>query len=207
MLSKVMRLHIQFRLKDDKLLLQTSPVRAQKVVLLKVLLQLFIVEEIMGLSRVSAITEKASLVLHAAVFKQLIVVIETFAAEAAQGVALEARLIGSARLVVAVAHVLLQLLVGEQLVLVGEYFLVAGAEVAHALAMRRLDMAMQIGPAQAGKVARLVWTVVSQQEDGVTDNVLVCVLDADAAVGGGEVLVCVVFESLFGIVGEDDKRS
>jgi hypothetical protein len=90
---------------------------------------------------------------------------------------------------------------------VGEYFLVAGAEVAHALAMRRLDMAMQIGPAQAGKVARLVWTVVSQQEDGVTDNVLVCVLDADAAVGGGEVLVCVVLESLFGIVGEDDKRS
>jgi hypothetical protein len=107
MLGEVMRLHIQFRLEDDKLLLQASPVRAQKVVLLKVLLQLFIVEEIMGLSRVSAITEEATLVLHAAVLKQLIIVIETFAAEAAQGVALEARLVGSARLVVTVAHVLL----------------------------------------------------------------------------------------------------
>lgn len=63
---------------------------------------------------------------------------------------------------------------------------------------------MEIGPAQAGKVAGLVGAVVAQQEDGVADDVLVGVLDADVCVGGGEVLVGVVFEALLGVVGEDD---
>lgn len=65
-------------------------------------------------------------------------------------------------------------------------------------------MPVEVGPAQAGKVAGFVRTVVSQQEDGVANNILVCVLDADAGVGGGEVFIGVVFESLLGIVGEDD---
>lgn len=73
--------------------------------------------------------------LHAAVLKQLVVVVEALAAEAAQRVALEARLVGGAGLVVAVAHVLLQLLVAKELVLVGKDLFVAGAEVAHALVM------------------------------------------------------------------------
>jgi hypothetical protein len=89
-------------------------------------------------------------------------------------------------------------------VLVGEDLFVAGAEVAHALVVGRLDVAMEIGPAKAGKVAGLVGAVVSQQEDGVADDVLVGVLDADVGVGGGEVLVGVVLESLLGIVSEDD---
>lgn len=142
--------------------------------------------------------------LHAAVLKQLVVVVEALAAETAQRVALEARLVGGAGLVVAVAHVLLQLLIAKQLMLVGEDLFVAGAEIAHALVMRRFDVAMEVGPAKAGKVARLVGTVVSQQEDGVADNVFVCVLDADVGVGGGEVLVGVVFKPRLGIVGEDD---
>lgn len=203
-LGEVVRLHVQLRLEDDKLLLHASAVRAQEVVLFEVPLELLVVEEVVGLPGVSSVADEAALVLHAAVLKQLVVVVEALAAEAAQRVALEARLVGGAGLVVAVAHVLLQLLVAKELVLVGEDLFVAGAEVAHALVVGRLDVAMEVSPAKAGKVAGLVGAVVAQQQDGVADNVLVCVLDADVGVGGGEVLVGVVFEALLGVVGEDD---
>lgn len=204
MLGEVVRLHVQLRLKDDKLLLHAPAVRAQEVILFKVPLQLLIVEEVVGLPRVSPVADEAALVLHAAVLKQLVVVVEALAAEAAQRVALEARLVGGAGLVVAVAHVLFQLLVAKELVLVGEDLFVAGAEVAHALVMGGLDVAMEVGPAKAGKVAGAVGAVVAQQQDGVADDVLVGVLDADVGVGGGEVGVGVVFEALLGVVGEDD---
>lgn len=207
MLRQVMCLHVQLRLEDDKLLLQASSIGAQVVVLLEVLLQLVVVEEVVRLSRVSSIAYEATLVLHAAVLKQLVVVVEALAAETAERVALEARLVGGTRLVVTVAHVPLKLLIREELMLVGEDLLVAGAQVAHALAMGRLDVTMQIGPAQPGEIARAVGTVVPQQEDGVADDLLVCVLDADAAVGGGEVAVRVGLELLVGIVGKDDIGS
>lgn len=85
--------------------------------------------------------------LHAAVLKQLVVVVEALAAETAQRVALEARLISGAGLVVAMAHVLLQLLIAEELMLVGEDLFVTGAEIAHALVVRRFDVSMEISPA------------------------------------------------------------
>lgn len=204
MLGEVVRLHVQLGFEDDKLLLHASAVGAQEVVLLEVPLQLLVVEEVVGLARVSPVADEAALVLHAAVLKQLVVVVEALAAEAAQRVALEARLVGGAGLVVAVAHVLLQLLVAKELVLVGEDLFVAGAEVAHALVMGGFDVAMEVGPAKAGKVAGAVGAVVAQQQDGVADDVLVCVLDADVGVGGGEVGVGVVLEALLGVVGEDD---
>lgn len=50
MLGEVVRLHVQLRLEDDKLLLHASAVGAQEVVLLEVPLQLLIVEEVVGLS-------------------------------------------------------------------------------------------------------------------------------------------------------------
>lgn len=206
MLRQVVCLHVQLRLKDDKLLLQASSIGAQEVVLLEVLLQLIVVEKVVRLSRVSSIAEEATLVLHAAVFKQLVVVVEALAAEATERVTLEARLVRSTWFVVTVAHVPLQFLIRKKLMLVGEDFLVASAEVAHSLAMRRLDVTMQIGPAQPGEITRLIGTVVPQQKDGVANNLLVGVLDADVAVGGGEVAVCVGLELLVGIVGKDDIR-
>lgn len=72
--------------------------------------------------------------------------------------------------------------------------------------MRRLDMAMEVGPAQAGKVAGRIGAVVAQQEHRVADNVFVCVPDANVGVGGGELVVFVIFEALLGIVCEDDIR-
>jgi hypothetical protein len=79
--------------------------------------------------------------------KQLVVIIETLAAETTKRVALETRLVSSAWLVVTVSHMLLQLLIAEQLMLVSEDLFVASAEIAHALLMRRPSMSMEIGPA------------------------------------------------------------
>ena len=66
-------------------------------------------------------------------------------------------------------------------------------------------MAVQIGPAEAGKVALVVGAVVPEQEDGVADDVLARVLDADVVVGARDVggrVVLVLFEA---VVGEDDE--
>lgn len=145
--------------------------------------------------------------LHPAVLIQLIIIIETLAAEAAQRMALEARLVRGAGLVVAAAHVLLQLAVRKELVLVGKDLLVARAQVAHALLVRRLDVPVQVGPAEAGKVAGGVGAVVAEQQDRVADNVLVGVLDANVGVDGGDVGVLVVFKAALGVVGEDDVGS
>lgn len=64
---------------------------------------------------------------------QLVVVVETFTAEATQGVAFEARLVSGAWLIVAASHVLLQFLVGKELVFMSEDLFVTGAKVAHSL--------------------------------------------------------------------------
>lgn len=66
-------------------------------------------------------------------------------------------------------------------------------------------MAVEVGPSQTCKVAGLVGAVVSQEEDGVADNVFVGVLDANVGVCGGDVLVGVVLEALLGVVGKDDE--
>lgn len=46
---------------------------------------------------------------------------------------------------------------------VGKDFLVARAEVAHALLMRGFDVAVQVGPSVAGKVAVGVGAVISEK--------------------------------------------
>lgn len=145
--------------------------------------------------------------LHAAVLVELVVVVEALAAEAAQRVALEARLVGRAGLIVAAAHMLLELAIGKELMLVGKDLFAARAQVAHALPVCRLDVTVKVGPAQAGKVARGIGAVVSEEKDRVTDNVLVGVLDANVGVDGGEIGGFVVLEFLFCVVCKDDVWS
>lgn len=135
MFLEVMRLEVHFRLKHDKLLFQALAVGANVVVLLEVLFQGVVVEVIVRLSRIAAVADEATLVLHAAMLVQLVVVVEALATETTQGVALEAGLVGGAGLIVAASHVFLQLLVGKELVLVREDLLVASAQVAHSFAM------------------------------------------------------------------------
>lgn len=116
---------------------------------------------VVRLARIPTITQEASLMLHAAMLIKLIVVVEALAAKGTQRMSLEASLVRCARLIVAALHVLVELLFCKQLVLVGKDALVSRAQVTHALLMGSLDMAMEIRPAQAGKVARRIGAVVA----------------------------------------------
>lgn len=98
------------------------------------------------MSGVASVANEAALVLHATMFIQSVIVVEAFAAEATQWVALESSLVSSSGLIVAASHVLFQFLFAKELVFVRKDFFVARAQVTHALLMRRLDMAVQIGP-------------------------------------------------------------
>lgn len=91
--------------------------------------------------------------------------------------------------------------------LVGKDLLVARAQIAHALLVRRLDVTVEIGPAEAGKVARGIGTIVSKEEDRVADNVLVGVFDANVSVDSSEIGSRVLFEFLVGIICKDDVWS
>lgn len=177
------------------------------MVLFEVCLQGVVVEIIVRVARVPPVAEKAPLVLHATMLVQLVVVIESLTTEATEGMPLESALVCGSGLVVAMAHVLLELAVGEELMLVSEDLFATGAEIAHAFAVGSLDMPMQVWPPQAGEVARGIGAVVSEEQDRVAHNVLVCVLDADVVVGGGDVCAGVVLELLIEVVGEDDVGS
>lgn len=170
-------------------------------------LQGVIVPVIMRLPRVPPIADEAPLVLVAAMLIQLIVVVKSLAAETAQRVSLESRLVCGSRLIVSVSHVLLQLLVGEQFVLMREDPLVTSAQITHALFVRRLDMAVQVGPSQAGEIAVGVWAVVAEEEDGVAHDIFVGIFNADVVVRRRDVCTGEVFEALISIGGEDDVGS
>jgi hypothetical protein len=170
-------------------------------------LQGVIVPVIMRLPRVPPIADEAPLVLVAAMLIQLIVVVKSLAAETTQRVSLESRLVCGSRLIVSVSHVLLQLLVGEQFVLMREDPLVTSAQITHALFVRRLDMAVQVGPSQAGEIAVGVWAVVAEEEDGVAHDIFVGIFNADVVVRRRDVCTGEVFEALISIGGEDDVGS
>ena len=69
-------------------------------------------------------------------------------------------MINCARSVIAVLHVSLELLIGEQLVFVCKHLLVPRAEIAHLLVVNRAHMAMEVGPAQPGEIAGRIGAVV-----------------------------------------------
>lgn len=162
-LAELVGLEVDVGAEDDELLLETLAVGAQVVVLAEVVLEGVVVPVVVRLARVLAVADEAPLVPFPTVLVQLVVVVETGAAEPAHGVALEAGLVGGAGQVVAHLHVLLELLVGEQLVLVGEDLLVPGAQVAHLLVVDGAHVAVQVGPPEPGEIAGVVGAVVAQQ--------------------------------------------
>lgn len=66
-------------------------------------------------------------------------------------------------------------------------------------------MAMQIGPTKTGKVALSAGTIVSQEKDGIANNVLAGVLDSDVVIRTCNLLVGIVVELLVWVVGEDNE--
>lgn len=75
--------------------------------------------------------------------------------------ALESGLVDGTRTIISIAHVLLKLLIREQVVFMRENLLVASAQVAHLLVVDAANVAMEIRPTETGEVARIVGAVVS----------------------------------------------
>lgn len=105
MLAELVSLQIQLAVENDKLLFQAFPFLANIMILLEMLLQSIVVPVVMRLARVATVADEASLMLAAAMFVKLVVIIESFAAEAAERMSLKSSLVNSTRLIVAAAHV------------------------------------------------------------------------------------------------------
>ena len=126
-----MSLEIHFRIEHNELLLEAFSVWAREVVFLKVQLKRIVVDIILLLSAAfSAVTDMATLVLVPAMCVKLVVSVEALTTEAALRMTLETTLIDSARVVVAELLVLSQLSKREELVFVGEDFLVSRTQIA-----------------------------------------------------------------------------
>lgn len=66
-------------------------------------------------------------------------------------------------------------------------------------------MAVEVWPAQTGKVAGGIGAVVAQEKDGISHNIFICVFYANVGIGCAKVAFRVVFKSLLGVIGEYDK--
>ena len=99
---------------------------------------------------------------------------------------------------------LLQCRLREELMLMGEYFLVPRAEIAHSLVMCRSDMVVQMGPAKASDIAASVWTIVPKKKEGIVVDIIVCIPDTQCFIHVCEVAIGKIFVSFGGIVGEDE---
>ncbi len=87
-----------------------------------------------------------------------------------------------------------------------EDLFVTSAEVTHLLVVNRPYMSMKIWPAQSGEVAGIVWTVIAEKEDSVTDDIFVRILYADVVVCTSDIFGSVVAEPFRVVIGEDHKR-
>lgn len=172
-------LEVNLGLKDDKLLLETFPVRTKEVVISEVNFQLIVVPIVDRLRPLaSTVADVASLMLLSAMRVQLIVTIEAFPAETTFWMTSKATLIDSTGMVVAELLVSPQLRIGEELVLVREDLLVPCAKVAHDLLVHRPDMMMEVRPAETSNIAVLIRTVEAQKQHCVLVYHLLFVSDA-----------------------------
>jgi hypothetical protein len=204
---QLMCLQVHLRVEYGKLLLQALSVRAQEVVFPKVHLKGIVVDVVLLLPApiVSSIADVTALVLVPTMRVKLVVSVKSLATEATFRVSLEAALIDRSGVIVAKLLMLPQLGIGEQLVLVGEDFLVSGAEITrmyqlasndtgispgwemqghipHCFVVRCLNMAMQIRPPQTGNVALAVGAVVLQQQPRIVEDACILKMYAEVVV-------------------------
>lgn len=88
----------------------------------------------------------------------------------------------------------------------GKHFLVSRTQVAHLLVVSGTDVSMQVWPTEASKVARVIWTIITQKQDSVSDYIFVRVPNTDIIVCTSNVGVRVVLVSFSRIVREKNKR-
>lgn len=100
------------------------------------LLKLLVIEVILRVPpAIPSIANVTSFVLFSAMSVELVVSIESLSTKTTFWMTLEARLVYSTWVIVSVSLVLPQLAESEQLVFVGEDFLIACAQIAHSLAV------------------------------------------------------------------------
>lgn len=130
MAFQLMAFQIHLRLEDDKLGIQTLLVKAEEVVLLKVVLKRIVVDVILLLpvGRPS-IADVAALVPVAAVSVELIIPIEPLPTEPALRMASESALVNGTGDIISIPFVPAQLGCGKEFVLVCEYLFVSRAQV------------------------------------------------------------------------------
>lgn len=200
-----MGLQLNFGVKYNEFLLQTFFIQADVMVVLKMLQKRRNILVVVRAPWIPLIANKAPLMLVAAMIVELIIVIESFPTESTQWMSPKARLRHIARFVVSMRHMLVQLLIGEKLVLVSEDLLVPRAQIAHLLVVCCPHVAVQIRPAKRGDIARQIGAVVSQKQHRIAHDVLVCVADANVLVGASDVGWTVLVEPLGGVIGEDHE--
>lgn len=199
-----MCLQIHLRRENHELLCLTLAIEAHIVILTEVVLQRLIVDIVMWVSAVLSVAQETSLVLLSAVNIQLIISIESLSTEAAKWMTLEARLIHCSWVIVSLAHMFLQVLIGEQRKLVCKDLLVPRAEITHLLVVYAPDMAMQIWPSSRRSVASWFWAVVVQEVCRVRRDLLGAVFYADVVILYRKVAVLVILEVLVWVLCEDD---
>ncbi len=127
---ELVRLKVDLRLKDNKLLLKALALGAQEVLLLVVQLERIVVDIVLLLPALAAaVADVAAFMPVAAVRIQLVVVVEALLAEPALGMPAETGLVDGSGMIVTKALMLPQLTVREQLMLMCKDLLVLGTEL------------------------------------------------------------------------------
>ena len=143
MFNKLMRLQVQFRVKDHEFLLQALAIQTREVLFTEMLLQAIVVHKVPRVVATSpAIADMTSLVPVTAMRIQLVIAVKPLPTEPTLWMTFEAALIYGARVVVAELFVPAKISGCEQLMLVGEDLLVAGTEVAHHFVVHTFDVAV-----------------------------------------------------------------
>ena len=202
---QLMCLHVQFRLEDHELLVQTLLIGAEEVVFAEMLLKRIVVNEILLIAALpTSITNMASFVLVSAMSIELVIAIKSRPTETTFRMTLEAALIYRTRIVVSKTLMFPQLLRCEQLMLMREDLLVPRAEVTHDFVMDIFDMVMEMWPAQAGLVTISIGAVVSKKDDGVGVYSIIRILDTQRIVCMCDLGLLKLFKSPGLIVGKDE---
>jgi len=207
MLFQLMSLQIQLRSKDDMFILQAFPLQTNVMILPVMGGQSFEVHVILWRPDSQLLTDTASLMLAATMLIKLIITIEPLVAKSADRVTLESTLIHGSRVVVPFPHVLRQLGISVEFMLMREDFLVPRAQITNLLMMYTLNVSMQIRPAQAGNITVSIWAIVSQENQSVVSNAIILVSNANIVITARNICFRELLIAFRSIVGENHNWS
>jgi len=162
-LLELMCLEIHLGRKDDEFLLQALSIHTHEMILLKMVLERIVVDVIMRIPAIRSVAEEASLMLLPTMHIKLVIPVEPLPTEAAQWMALETTLVDCSWIIISLRHMLLQLLIRKQVMLVREYLLISRAEITHLLVVDSAHMTMQVRPSSNGDIAVWIRAVVVQE--------------------------------------------